>query len=273
MKKTAQLKIEQNNALRSTLTLENKTYYEDLLVYIRTAGLFYDDDEIEDLLLQILQDILLAQQDGQSAEAFYGKDPKDTADELIQTLNKMSMREGLKLAAMIFGISSFFSILTVLTNPENPINLLVLVMNGLLSLGFVALVFWFIHRGVYKKVRRNKVLSFLSTWLFGIFIIGFFILIQVFAPPVWLVYLKGISGIVILIVLMIIGNYYIFSKPKEERKIELPFLSFIWINGLLGIATRLPWSAEWIGETAAIVLTLSAAGIFMLWTYASMKNE
>ncbi|GAY78639.1 hypothetical protein NBRC111894_4193 [Sporolactobacillus inulinus] len=70
---TVEALVKQNNQLRDELLEENKSYYEDLLTYIRTAGLFYDDLEVERLLMQILQDILSAQHDGQSAEAFLEK--------------------------------------------------------------------------------------------------------------------------------------------------------------------------------------------------------
>ena len=36
--------ILKNNELREKLFDENKEYYENLLLYIRTSGLFYDDD-------------------------------------------------------------------------------------------------------------------------------------------------------------------------------------------------------------------------------------
>ncbi|CAM3120686.1 hypothetical protein [Sporolactobacillus spathodeae] len=66
-----QTMIEQSNVLREKLNDANKTYYEQLLLYTRTTGLFNDDYEVETLLLQILQDILSAQANSQSAVDFW----------------------------------------------------------------------------------------------------------------------------------------------------------------------------------------------------------
>ncbi len=77
--------IKQNNERRKCLTEENKTYYENLLVYIRTSPL-KDDKATEEVLMELLEHLLSAQQDGKTAEAVFGKAPKELADEIIADL-------------------------------------------------------------------------------------------------------------------------------------------------------------------------------------------
>lgn len=67
--------IEKNNELREQLTPENKEYYEKVLIYLRTKSLFHDELEIENILIELLQDILEAQKNNESAEDYFGKNP------------------------------------------------------------------------------------------------------------------------------------------------------------------------------------------------------
>jgi uncharacterized membrane-anchored protein len=77
--------IKQNNERRKLLNEKNMTYYENLLVYIRTSPL-KDDRATEEVLLELLEHLLSAQQDGKKAEDVFGKAPKELADEIIAGL-------------------------------------------------------------------------------------------------------------------------------------------------------------------------------------------
>ena len=92
--------ITQNNQLREKLTNENKVYYENLLLYLRFEGIIRDEEKIEAFLLEVLQDILLAQQDGISAKSYFGKEPKVIADDFLVTLPR-SLWEGIKLFLLV----------------------------------------------------------------------------------------------------------------------------------------------------------------------------
>ena len=80
--------INENNQLRENLNSENKRYYEDLLVYIRSKSTFNREKDVEQLLLDMLHDLIDAQSNGESAEFYFGRDPKSLADEILKTLPK-----------------------------------------------------------------------------------------------------------------------------------------------------------------------------------------
>lgn len=86
MAKTAAQLAQENTALRAQLTPANKVYYESLMVYIRSQAVGKDELAVEQELLAILTDILSAQQDGQSAEDYFGKNPQETADAILAAL-------------------------------------------------------------------------------------------------------------------------------------------------------------------------------------------
>lgn len=76
--------IKENANLQKQLQGANKQYYEDLLVYVRLNSMGKNERQTEEMLLGILQDILEAQQNGVSAQDYFGKDPQPIADELLK---------------------------------------------------------------------------------------------------------------------------------------------------------------------------------------------
>ncbi|MGD7023078.1 DUF1129 family protein [Rossellomorea vietnamensis] len=83
---TAKEMIELNNERREKLNEANKKYYEDMLLYIRMSNVAEQDGE--ELLLEILEHLLEAQENGQSAEEVFGNQPKKYCDELLKDLPK-----------------------------------------------------------------------------------------------------------------------------------------------------------------------------------------
>lgn len=90
-----------NNELRDKLTPENKKYYEKILLYTRFKGLFGDDEIIETALLNILYDLLDAQESGISAEDYFGKEPKSYLDELFKEMPQVPLR---KIIHILYGV-------------------------------------------------------------------------------------------------------------------------------------------------------------------------
>lgn len=94
---------EQNNYLRKKLTPGNRKYYEKLLLYLRAKG--KNEVVTEEILLEILQDMLEAQAEGQTAQQYFGADPKGAADELLTEINvdkQTNLKEKLSLSVFIF---------------------------------------------------------------------------------------------------------------------------------------------------------------------------
>lgn len=106
--------IKENANLQKQLQGANKQYYEDLLVYVRLNSIGKNERQTEEMLLGILQDILEAQQNGVSAQDYFGKDPQPIADELLEQLPndskqmvKLSLLAVLTYFAVVF-IGSYF---------------------------------------------------------------------------------------------------------------------------------------------------------------------
>lgn len=272
---TAKQMIAENNRLRTKLTEENQTYYEDLMVYMRTVNIFNEEEEVEQTLLQVLQDILEAQENGESAEAFFGQKPQEAADQMIQNFGKPSPKVFLEIVGIVFGVSSFFSLLSQLSS--NTINFLILFLNGLLSFAFVLLILFLLHKDVYRKFTKNKIVTFLVMSVLMALALAGFLAITVLTPPLLTIELSNavVIGIYVCLIAGIIGILIVL--PKEDTKMWWPFMPFILIMGGIGIFQKIPaFSSFFESRTGSLVTTLLVLagfiGYFVL-SYILNKKE
>lgn len=73
------------NERKKMLSKPNLKYYEDILVYIRLASM-KDEKAKEEVLMEMLEHLIEAEQNGIEAEDVFGKTPKQLADEIIESL-------------------------------------------------------------------------------------------------------------------------------------------------------------------------------------------
>lgn len=84
--------IDENNRKRELLTTENEEYYGDLLLYIRLK-LTLSEQQSEEVLMELLDHLLDAQEAGKTAKEIFGDDPKGFADAIIEHLPKEEKRK------------------------------------------------------------------------------------------------------------------------------------------------------------------------------------
>lgn len=248
-KKDIKQRIEKNNILRAELTEENKIYYEKLLIYMRTVGLFYDEGEIESLLYGILSDIVLAQEHGETAVNYLGKDPKEMADALISKLERPKLKEKLKLVGYIFGISSFFSLIGEFSASTFKVNPIVFLLNGILSFILVYLAFLLMHKNVYSSkpsTKTRRILNYVYLWIMSCLVIGIFVLIDLFAPKIFIFTIPSPFDLFLIISLMVAVFSYVLLKKQEEW---YAFLPIIFIFGLIGLCAKLPFGRALFNST------------------------
>ncbi|MCU7674609.1 DUF1048 domain-containing protein [Bacillus thuringiensis] len=75
--------VKLNNEKRKLLTAENEAAYGDMLIYLRFTSV--PQKQMEELLLEILDHLLEAQEDGKNAHDIFGEDLKTYCDELISS--------------------------------------------------------------------------------------------------------------------------------------------------------------------------------------------
>ena len=260
--------IKANNLLRKKLTSENQKYYEDLLTYIRGKSTFNREKDVEQLLLEILHDLIDAQNNGQNAEDYFGNNPQTLADEILQTLPK-SFFETFKLACYILiGYVLLFATPNIVL-PTSNLDFGKLIIIGTISFVFSLVVLWLIGQETYQKNKLIKLASYvLGTITFAGIVIG-----SVFLKTPLAISLPGWYGIGTILVLLTIATMIYTAERKR-----LPFLIivyiFIVINSLLGIGTRIPGLSVFLNQpipksTALWVLLIGGPIVALICGFGS----
>jgi len=260
--------IKANNLLRKKLTSENQKYYEDLLTYIRGKSTFNREKDVEQLLLEILHDLIDAQNNGQNAEDYFGKNPQTLADEILQTLPK-SFFETFKLACYILiGYVLLFAIPNIVL-PTSNLDFGKLIILGTISFVSSLVVLWLIGQETYQKNKLIKLASYaLGTITFAGIVIG-----SVFLKTPLAISLPGWYGIGTILVLLTITTMIYTAERKRLPSLIIVYI-FIVIDSLLGIGTRIPGLSVFLNQpipksTALWVLVIGVPIVALIGGFGS----
>lgn len=263
--------IKENFALQQKLTPENEQYYGDFLVYIRSHTLLKDDQKTEEILLEIIQDILDAQNKGISASEYFGKAPKEIADEIIRQI-PFNIKDLFKLLGYGLGAYTLFSLLPSLVIPDKPLDVGTFLVVATYSTAIAFLIFWLIGKEIYRP--KNKLMHLLSVIGFIVlFSIGFFLNYSIHTP--FLLKLEGTVGIVFILVL--ISCLVIFLFKTDERKLWFPMLPIVLVCAVWGIVGRMAhfqvFMTSKAGQPILIFLLLGALLLQYLFLFLVMRNK
>lgn len=139
--------MKQNNKLRSQLNKDNKKYYEELLVACRMKNNTKKESELEIQLLEILQDLILYQKQGNNFTDVFGNDINKLSSSIIAELpkeNKMKILRFSLVSLLILIISSLIP--SVFSRTIQPV----------LSLLSITLLVLCLYLLIYKKTEKNK---------------------------------------------------------------------------------------------------------------------
>jgi len=245
--------IQKNNDLREELTDENKAYYEKILLYVRFKGLFSDDEVLETLLLNILYDILDAQQAGTSAERYFGQEPQAYLDEMFKELPKVPLRKKGLVFYMVFGISSGVSLFSTLTQKVPSINVLTILLNACISMLVVYGVFKFLEKMTFSMKKGSKIKEYLATFVIGVLVtllfVGSFILgnqFLSFSIPVVL------ANAIVIVAMLVVS----FLLIKKKQKMYYSYILFGWFLVLITMIGRLEITQQLFKSKFMVILTV-----------------
>lgn len=274
--KTSEL-IEKNNELRKLLNPENEQFYSDFLVYTRLKAFKQDEFKIETILLEILNDILDAQDEGISAAQYFGKNPKQVADDLLH-VEPMSWRDIIKLIALGVGNFLAFAFLPAMVNPRASLD----VGQFLLMAGYLIVVIFvgikYLATILYQA--KQKITNKYGQWLLQILIfivVGLPIFGLFYVKTPWRFVFAGWPSMVVIgLVLLALTIWYIFFTNKEIRLVYLPIYLFEIVNGGLGLLMRFNGIEKLVFDTKNGRLILGG-GLFVLlmlfWVVIYFQNR
>lgn len=195
-----------NNRRRKGLNEENKRYYEDMIVYLRTSSV--PGKQREELLLELLDHLLIVQKEGRSARDVFGPDPKAYLEDIVQSVGTQPLFSfkrymfffsvGLYVVFLIDGLSRllvdpllhhFFDL------PQKrgfSIDWLIIPVFGVF---LTEMIMFFLRKSTFKR-RGRQILWFLVPQFIvfsGFFLLYFFMKERIPAMPIaaWMSLLVG----------------------------------------------------------------------------------
>lgn len=254
------------NELEKKLKGTNATFFEDLRGYLITSSLFYEELDVTEQTYNVCVDLIEAQENGQTAQEYFGKDSRKLADSMIKNFKHASYREVIELILLPVGIYWAITFISnFATKGALKINILEYLLIALLSVGMIVIVFEAVHKSIYLSennlLRKSKVIQFIIGTIFFSCIIGTFVAISVFTPPVWIVkFLYPSDVILMLTIIAIFLGWIIIGKKRELYSIT----PFIILMAAVGIAQRIPAVLTIVGANNIKFLAVGAAIIGFL---------
>lgn len=265
-------RIEEINAdLQKKLSIENEKYYGNLIVYVRTKAIIRDTEKAENLLLEILQDILEAQNKGISAEDYFGKNPKQIADEIIKNL-PINLLDTLKLGLIALISYLIFTFLPAMLTPEKGIDVGTIIIGGLFISLISLMILWLFGITLYSShAKFNKVLliAFTSCGFLGAFSILSFV-----STP-WVIKIGNTTGIILILLIAALLTYLFYQE--KDKKIWLPFIPILSCMAVGGILLRIEYFSKIIntdaGKITLAVVLIIATILQYLILFLSFKRK
>ena len=261
--------IELNNTYREQLNEENEKFYDDILVYIRAKSLLKDEKQVEESLLEILTDIIEAQNQEIKAKDYFGKNPKELSDEILKNINKISFKDTINLFFSTMGLYTLIILLPKLINPSEGLDLCKFFIGLVITFLFSGVIIYFIGSTVYSN--KSKKFTFIMVALICIYIC-LIISMKQFLPTMFEIKLTGAVGITIISILGVVGIIY-----GLKEKLFYSFLPIILVACTLGILNRLEFTKFLIneepGKTISILAMVIAFVLMYLITYLQTRDK
>ncbi|MFB5660279.1 DUF1129 family protein [Alteribacillus sp. HJP-4] len=218
---TAKQLINENNHKRKQLHEQNEKYYSGMLLYLR-SHLSLSEQKTEEILMEILDHLLIAQRENRSAEEVFGTRPKEYADQLIEQLPKEERKNSVLFivqnAFFFLGIITLFTgISSLIIQPSAPAylgKLAITTLTGFVLLTIlVKVVFAYIAYSSFIEVNKGKESAVAAA--IGMAVFGIFIAVELFTPEYPPVIENG-GWVIVLTGFISMSFYYVLKKVNDS---------------------------------------------------------
>ena len=258
---TSVIYYEETQVLVQTFSQEDQAYFQDLWDYFNFAGFLYEEKALRGQVYNLALDFSQAEADGLTAKDYFGLDPKEMADQIIENMPKESTRSVLKYGAIISGIVIFYRLLSDFASQAvlvlKPLVYLTDIILGLLAVG---IIFYLLRRLIFAEEKTKKAIYVAFVLVLGFYFVGEIVGVRFLPAFAWFVVpspwdtllMTGASGALIL------------WQWKEEfgRAFIFPIVAFL----VVGFLHR--WTlAQGVQNLAMTVLLPTVIIVFGLVIY------
>lgn len=188
--------IKLNNEKREHLSDINKEYYENMLIYIR-LNTNKSEQQTEEVLLELLEHLLEADRNEQTAKDVFGEDLKAYCNELISEIPGEKTSKNVSFIAFL--ILDLLAILTIFQGVVGyglylfglgskyfsfPIGsgLLIVIIDLFILVLWIVVILKWIKKSSFKEKKPKKWVEFLQLWLICMVFIGLSIGVFIVIP-------------------------------------------------------------------------------------------
>ena len=258
---TSAIYYEETQALVQTFSQEDQAYFQDLWDYFNFAGFLYEEKALKEQVYNLALDFSQASGDGLTAKDYFGQDPKEMADQVIENMPKQSTRSVLKYGAIVSGIVIFYRLLSDFASQAVLVlKPLVYLTDSILGLLAVGLLFYLLRRLIFAEEKLKKAIHVAIVLVLGVYFASEIVGVRFLPALAWLavpspwdaLLMTGASGALIL------------WQWKEElgRAFVFPIIAFL----IVGFLHR--WTlAQGIQNPSMTVLLPTAVIVFGLVIY------
>ena len=228
---TSVIYYEETQVLVQTFSQEDQAYFQDLWDYFNFAGFLYEEKALRGQVYNLALDFSQAEADGLTAKDYFGLDPKEMADQIIENMPKESTRSVLKYGAIISGIVIFYRLLSDFASQAvlvlKPLVYLTDIILGLLAVG---IIFYLLRRLIFAEEKAKKAIYVAFILVLGFYFVGEIVGVRFLPDLAWFVVpspwdallMTGSSGALIL------------WQWKEEfgRAFIFPIIAFLVVGFL-----------------------------------------
>ena len=198
---------EETQALVQTFRQEDQAYFQDLWDYFNFAGFLYEEKALREQVYNLALDFSQASGDGLTAKDYFGLDPKEMADQIIEHMPKESTRSVLKYGAIISGIVIFYRLLSDFASQAVLVlKPLVYLTDAILGILAVGLLFYLLRRLIFAEEKSKKAIYVAVIFVLGVYFASEIVGVRFLPALAWLtvpnpwdtLLMTGASGALIL---------------------------------------------------------------------------
>lgn len=269
---TSVIYYEETQALVQTFSQEDQAYFQDLWDYFNFAGFLYEEKALREQVYNLAVDFSQAGADGLTTKDYFGLDPKEMADQIIENMPKESTRSVLKYGAIISGIVIFYRLLSDFASQAvlvlKPLVYFTDIILGLLAIG---LLFYLLRRLIFAEEKSKKAIHVAIVLVLGFYFFSELVGVRFLPALAWLtvpnpwdtLLMTGASGALIL------------WQWKEElgRAFVFPIVAFL-VVGFLHRWT-LAQGVQNLGMTVLLptVIIIFGLVIYYWFTIRALKKD
>ena len=221
---------EETQALVQTFSQEDQAYFQDLWDYFNFAGFLYEEKALKEQVYNLALDFSQASGDGLTAKDYFGQDPKEMADQIIENMPKESTRSVLKYGAIVSGIVIFYRLLSDFASQAvlvlKPLVYLTDIILGLLAVG---MIFYLLRRLIFAEEKAKKAIYVAFVLVLGFYFVGEIVGVRFLPALAWIVVPSPWDAL-----LMTGASALILWQWKEEfgRAFIFPIIAFLVVGFL-----------------------------------------